>query len=82
VTSLTGHTAAGHFDVEYVEAQNGQRYSAFEFTGGTFKLTVSTATGSSPARFGLVLNRPDGTVFHSTGATPVPVVLGRIVSTL
>ncbi|HSS61521.1 MAG TPA: kelch repeat-containing protein [Candidatus Limnocylindrales bacterium] len=82
VTSLSGESAAGHFNVEYVDAQTGQRYSGFEFTGGTFKLTVMDATKSSPARLGLVLKRPDGTVFHTTGSTLVPVVLGKLVSNL
>ena len=81
-TTLTGDAATGQFAVQYVDAQTGQRYSAFEFTGGTFKLTVADATGTSPAKLQLVLKRADGTVFHTTGGAPVPVVLGKLVSTL
>ena len=82
LTTLTGHTATGQFAVQYVDAQTGQRYTAFEFSGGTFTLTFANPTGSSPAEFGLVLMRGDGTLFHSTGRAPAPVVLGRLVSTL
>lgn len=82
ITTLNGRMATGQFSVQYVDAQTGQRYSALEFSGGTFTLTFANATGSSPAKFGLVLMRPDGTVFHSTGADPAPVVLGRLVSAL
>ncbi len=85
VTTLSGHSSAiatGHFSVRYVDAQTGQRYSAFEFTGGTFQLTAANATNKAPARFGLVLARPDGTAFHSSGAGSLPVVLGTLVSNL
>ena len=85
MTSLSGHssaTATGHFSVRYVDAQTGQRYSAFEFTQGTFQLSAANATNKAPARFGLALARPDGTAFHSSGAGPAPVVLGNLVSNL
>ena len=81
VTSLSGGgqsaTATGHFNVRYVDAQTGQRYSAFEFNGGTFQLSAENATNQAPAGFGLVLIRPDGTAFHSTGLSPV--VLGTLL---
>ncbi|TMG43443.1 MAG: choice-of-anchor D domain-containing protein [Chloroflexi bacterium] len=82
ITTLNGNSATGQFVVEYVDALTGQRYTTFEFSGGTFKLTFVNATGNSPAKFGLVLKHPDGTVFHSTGSAPSPVVVGRLVSTL
>jgi len=82
ITTLSGVTATGQFAVEYIDALTGQRYTTFEFSGGTFKLNVVNATGTSPAKFGLALKRPDGTLFHSTGTEPVPVVLGLLVSTL
>src|SRR5258708_13571180 len=78
VTTLSGHSSAiatGHFSVRYVDAQTGQRYSAFEFTGGTFQLTPANATNKAPPRFGLVLARADGTAFPSSGPRSVP--LGR-----
>jgi hypothetical protein len=81
VTSLSGRsspTATGHFSVRFVDAQTGQRYSALEFTGGTFELSAASATNKAPARFGLVLTRPDGTAFHSSGAGTAPVVLGTL----
>ncbi len=38
VASLSGNsstaTATGHFNVQYVDAMNGQRYTGFEFSGG------------------------------------------------
>jgi hypothetical protein len=82
ITTLNGDSATGQFVVEYVDALTGQRYTMFEFSGGTFNLNFVNATGNSLAKFGLVLKRPDGTVFHSTGSAPAPVVLGRLVSTL
>ena len=82
ITTLNGNSATGQFVVEYVDALTGQRYTTFEFSGGTFKLSFVNATGNSPAKFGLILKRPDGTLFHSTGSAPAPVVLGRLVSTL
>ena len=82
VTTLTGNSATGVFSVAYIDAQTGQHYAAFEFAGGTYRLSVGSATGSAPAKFGLVLNRADGTVFHTTGDGPVPVVLGKLVSNL
>jgi len=82
LTTLNGNSATGQFVVEYVDSLTGQRYTPFEFSGGTFRLSFANATGNSPAQFGLVLKRPDGTVFHSTGSAPAPVVLGRLVSTL
>jgi hypothetical protein len=82
ITSLSGDSATGQFDVEYVDAMTGQLYTTFQFSGGTFKLNVVDAKSTSPAKFGLVLKRPDGTLFHSTGTAPAPVVLGRLVSTL
>lgn len=93
VTSLEGSsssaTVMGHFAVEYVDAQTGQRYSGFEFGGGTFKLSAVNATGKDPAGFALVLKRPDGTIFHATAPTnpageapPVAVVLGTLLSNL
>jgi hypothetical protein len=82
ITTLNGNSATGQFVVEYIDALTGQRYTTFEFSGGTFKLSFVNATGNSPAKFGLILKRPDGTLFHSTGSAPAPVVLGRLVSTL
>jgi hypothetical protein len=82
ITTLSGVSVTGQFAVEYLDAVTGQRYNSFEFSGGTFKLNVANATGSSPAKFGLVLNRPDGTPFHSTGSGPAPLVLGKLVSAL
>src|SRR5207302_1655087 len=82
ITTLSGVAATGQFAVEYVDSLTGQRYTTFEFSSGTYKLNVANAAGNSPAKFGLVLKRPDGTVFHSTGSVPSPVVLGRLVSTL
>jgi len=82
ITTLSGNSATGQFAVEYVDALTGQRYTTFEFSGGTFKLSFVNATDNSPAKFGLILKRPDGTLFHSTGSAPAPVVLGRLVSTL
>ncbi len=82
ITTLSGVSATGQFAVEYVDALTGQRYTTIEFSGGTFKLNVVGATDTSPAKFGLVLKHADGTLFHSTGSEPVPVVLGRLVSTL
>jgi hypothetical protein len=87
VTSLAGNsstaTATGHFSVQYVDAQTGQRYTTFEFTGGTFKLAATNATNKASAAFGLVLKRADGTVFHTTGSSATsPVVLGSLVSSL
>ena len=83
VTSLSGNSltasATGHFSVEYIDAVNGQRYTAFEFSGGTFTVTLSNATNKAPAGFGLVLTRPDGTTFHTTGSTSTaPVVVGTV----
>ncbi|HSS93900.1 MAG TPA: choice-of-anchor D domain-containing protein, partial [Candidatus Dormibacteraeota bacterium] len=82
ITTLSGDSATGQFAVQYVDAQFSQHYSTFEFAGGTFKLTAVDATGTSPAKLQLVLKRADGTVFHTTGGAPVPVVLGKLVSTL
>ena len=84
VTSLSGNsstaTAMGHFNVAYVDAMNGQRYTAFEFSGGTYRLNAANATNKAPAGFGLVLQRADGTTFHATGSSPTSdVVLGTIV---
>jgi hypothetical protein len=83
VTSLSGNsstaTAVGHFSVDYVDALTGQRYTAFEFSGGTYKLTLANATNKSPAGFGLVLKRPDGTIFDTTGTnSTAAVVLGTV----
>jgi len=83
VTSLSGNsstaTATGHFSVAYVDAVNGQRYTAFEFSGGTYRMSAANATSKAAAGFGLVLKRPDGTSFHATGSTSVStVVLGTI----
>src|SRR5207245_1650547 len=70
VTTLSGDSssasATGHFSVVYVDAQSGERYSAFGFTGGTFKLTASNATTGALAGFALVLKQPDGTLFHAS----------------
>jgi len=82
ITTLSGGSATGQFAVEYVDAVTGQRYTALEFSGGTFKLNVVGATSKSPAKFGLVLKDPNSTLFHSTGSAPAPVVLGLLVSTL
>jgi hypothetical protein len=90
VTSVTGNsssaTATGHFNVEFVDAQTGQRYSAFEFAGGTYKLSAVNATSKAPAQFALVLERPDDTLFHASGgvnpggnASLSIVVLGSLV---
>ncbi len=83
VTSLSGNsstaTAAGHFSVQYVDSLTGQRYTAFEFSGGTYKLALANATNRAPAGFGLVLKRPDGTIFDTTGSkAPSAVVLGSV----
>lgn len=93
VTSLEGNsssaTVMGHFSVAYVDAQTGQRYSGFEFGGGTFKLSAVNVTGKDPAGFSLVLKRPDGTIFHASAPTnpsggdpPVAVVLGSLLCNL
>ena len=93
VTLLSGNgssaTATGHFSVAYVDSATGQRYSSFEFTGGTFRLSEANATSRAPAGIGLVLLRPDGTTFHATAAVNrggnaelTPVVLGSLVSHL
>jgi hypothetical protein len=93
VTTLSGNSssanATGHFSVVYVDARSGQRYSAFGFTGGSFKLTASNATEGAQAGFALVLKQPDGTLFHASapanagGNAPLaPFVLGNIISNL
>jgi len=84
VTSLTGNSstaaASGHFNVEYVDAQTGQRYTSLEFSGGTYRLSVANATNKAPAGFGLVLTRPDGTTFHTTGSTSTDAVVSGTVN--
>ena len=84
VTSLKGNSstaaASGHFNVEYVDAQTGERYAALEFGGGTYRVSVANATNKAPAGFGLVLTRPDGTTFHTTGSTPTAAVVAGEVS--
>jgi hypothetical protein len=93
VATLSGNSssanATGHFSVAFVDAQSGQRYSVFGFTGGTFKLTATNATAGSQAGFALVLKHPDGTLFHASapvnagGNAPLaPFVLGSIISNL
>jgi hypothetical protein len=93
VTTLSGNSssasATGHFGVVYVDAQSGQRYSAFGFTGGTFKLMASNASAGTQAGFALVLKQRDGTLFHTSapanagGNAPLPpFVLGSIISNL
>src|SRR5258708_16457362 len=79
VTTLSGHSSAiatGHFSVRYVDAQTGQRYSAFEFTGGTVPPTAANATNKATPRFRLVLARADGTAVPSIRPPAVPPVLG------
>ncbi|HMC70174.1 MAG TPA: hypothetical protein VKJ07_13550, partial [Mycobacteriales bacterium] len=82
VTSLSGNSstaaATGHFSAQYVDAVTGERYTAFEFSGGTYKVTLSNATNKSPATFGLVLKRADGTIFDTTGRDSAAVVIGTV----
>jgi hypothetical protein len=93
VTSLSGNgssaAATGHFSVAYVDSQTGQHYSSFEFSGGTFKLNEANSTSKAPAGISIVMQRPDGTIFHATapvnagGNAPLsPVVVGSLASHL
>ena len=89
VTSVSGAQSTGHFSVTFVDSLTGQTYSALGFAGGTFTLSVVDGGAKSVDTFGLVLNRPDGSVFHSTAALDrrgkvqqVPIALGSIMSNL
>ena len=92
VTTLNGGkstpTAIGHFSVSVVDASTGVVYSNLGFGGGTFRLTAIDG-GKQADLFGLAVYRPDGSLFHATGALDHSgdaqsgaIVSGNIVSKL
>ncbi|TMB77597.1 MAG: hypothetical protein E6J46_08585 [Chloroflexi bacterium] len=92
VTTLNGGkstpTAIGHFSVSVVDASTGVVYSNLGFGGGTFRLTAIDG-GKQADLFGIAVYRPDGSLFHATGALDHSgdaqsgaIVSGNIVSKL
>ncbi len=92
VTAVSGNRSgaaiSGHFTVTFVDSLTGQTYSSLGFTGGTYSLTVGDGGSKAADSFALLLNRPDGSIFHTTGPLTrgkvqlVPIQIGSIVSNL
>jgi hypothetical protein len=64
----------GKVTVQYLDAADPtQRYAAFEYSGGDFRLDIiDNSQAGTPSAFGLTAYRPNGkTVFHEafTGST-------------
>ena len=67
----------GAFAVRYLDAVTLADYTTFDFSGGTYELN-STDAGTSGDRYQLLLKRPDGTAFHSSSSSQLPVAGGGI----
>jgi hypothetical protein len=55
----------GKFSVQFNDAMSGVQYTQFGFGNGTFQVSVTDGgSGGSNDKFGDVMRRGDGTIFH------------------
>jgi outer membrane protein assembly factor BamB len=70
--------ASGKFSVRYLDAITGVDYTSFDFAGGSYQVNA-TDGGAAADKYQIVLNRPDGTVFHSSSSSQ-QVIAGGVIT--